>query len=216
MLGRSRRLAFSILLVPFAALLAEAQIPSIVPINPIPSKDLPPQPIPLPGGSSPKALPGVLIADDELSAQRARLQAQLQQLMNLLENRPMPSTVIPAQPPRNTKPILPMTDGRPVDGIREGMNFFRDNDFNSALFAFKSLDVNSLASREDRAFVQYMKACCFRRLNRMNDSVNLFREVADAHDDEFLAECAIWQLTMIRQAQDLQIQIDQLRARLKS
>ena len=51
---------------------------------------------------------------------------------------------------------------------------------------------------DDRAFVQYMTASCLRQLGKRSEAAVLYRDVADAKDDEFLAECAVWQLTSVQ------------------
>ncbi len=147
---------------------------------------------------------------------------RLQELIRLINERPtanglQPSTTVPKNPPRPTsRPKFDFPEsGKAVDGLRVAMNLFRDNDFDSALRAFRLIDAAQLG-REDRAFVQYMTACCLRRLNRRSDAAAIYREVADAHEDEFISECAINQLALIRSAQELEAQREQLRPRPKN
>ena len=71
-------------------------------------------------------------------------------------------------------------------------------------------------SKEDRAFVRYMLACSLRRLGKTSEAEVIYREVANSPDDEFLANCAIWQLSLIRSEQELQLQLEQLRSRAKT
>jgi hypothetical protein len=158
---------------------------------------------------------------ESASAERLRLMIQLQELIRRLNerpagsgiDRPLPIGKPPVGPSPRPKFEFPET-GKPIDGLRVAMNLFRDNDFNSALRAFRLIDTTSM-SREDRAFVQYMTASCLRRLNRNSEAAVIYREVADARDDEFITECAVAQLSMIRSAQELETQLEQLRSRQK-
>jgi hypothetical protein len=95
------------------------------------------------------------------------------------------------------------------------MNNFRDNQFEVALALLTQIDPYSL-NREESTFAQYLKACCLRRLNRLNEAAIAYREIADAHEDDFITECAIWQLSMMNAARDLEVQIEQLRSRTKT
>jgi len=224
MRGLGRRLAYGVLLTLMIGVGAIAQPPS----QPIP---YPPEPLPS-KASQPGLAPGVrdqlkadlaallgdrkdIGADDGAMNERARLQAQLRDLINRINSpRSSPGPVI--TPPIAPKPTLVFPpESKSIDPIREGMNRFRDNDFDVALGIFRMIDPGPL-TREDRAFVQYMRACCLRRLNKPNEAANIYREVADAHEDEFVTECAIWQLSLIRSAQELETQLEQLRSRTKS
>jgi hypothetical protein len=223
MRGLGRRLAYGFLLTPLVGVGAFAQLP-------------PPSPLPLPakGTRDPGVAPKVRdqmsadfaalmgnrkdvprdVADDGGYSERARLQNQLQELLNRL-NSPRPAPVGPSIPAAPKVSPLPATTEKSVDSIREGMNRFRDNDIEVALAVFRLVDQGTL-SREDRAFIQYMTATCLRRLSRISEAAKIYREVADVREDEFLAEMAIWQLSMIRTAQDLESQLEQLRARARS
>lgn len=156
---------------------------------------------------------------DPLSMERARLQRQLMQLLERLNDRPPapaipPAKAVPTGPLPRPKPD-PGDDLKPVDALGKATNRFRGNDFEGALFAFRQIDL-SVLPREDRAFAQYMTGVCLRKLNRRNEAATVFREVADAKDDEFVAECAAWQMSLIRAAQDLEAQLEQLRPRPKA
>jgi|GEM_PF-6057517 len=185
-----RWLIFAVVVVPFAAMLAEAQPPA-------------------PEGKASEGKNGV--SETSTSAERAKLQADLLLLLKRISAAPAPSPY-PSPPPK-TRPDVP--EGSRVDAIREGMNLFRDNDFEAARRAFQLIDPTALG-REDRAFVRYMLACCLRRLGKTAEAEPIYREVANSPDDEFLANCAIWQLSLIRSDQELQLQLEQLRARAKS
>jgi hypothetical protein len=95
------------------------------------------------------------------------------------------------------------------------MNYFRDKDFEAALTVARQIDPAALG-REDRAFAQYLTGCCLRRLNRRSEAAVVFREVAAAKDDEFLVECAVWQLSLLRSSAEIEAQLEQLRVRAKT
>jgi hypothetical protein len=70
-------------------------------------------------------------------------------------------------------------------------------------------------SREDRAYVKDMTATCLRRMGRVTEAAALYREVAEGREDDFLTECAIWQLSLLRSTQEIQNQLDRLRGKSK-
>jgi hypothetical protein len=183
------RAVFAGVLLPALAVMAAAQ---------------PPVPVPLPK-PDPEA--------SDRSAERAKLQAELLLLLKRLSAAPAPAPFPTPVAPSPKKDVT--TDAAKVDAIRAGMNQFRDNDFEAARRTFQLIDPATL-SREDRAFVRYMLACSLRRLGLKAEAEVIYREVANSGDDEFLASCAIWQLSLIRSEQELQVQLEQLRARAKS
>lgn len=156
--------------------------------------------------NAPKAKP-----EASLSEQRAKLQVELLQLLKRIPaTTPMPTPSVAPKP----KPAEP-GDGLKVNAIKEGMNLFRDNNFDAARRTFQLIDPTAL-DKEDRAFVRYMLACSLRRLGKTSDAEVIYREIANSPDDEFIANCAIWQLSLIRSEQELQAQLEQLRSRAKS
>jgi hypothetical protein len=157
--------------------------------------------------------PKLLPPEESATAERDRLRAEVLLLLKKLSaappTAPAPTPVTPS--PKKADP----TDPARVDAIREGTNLFRDNNFEAARRVFQLIDP-SVLSREDRAFVRYMLACSLRRLGRTSEAEVIYREVANSGDDEFLASCAVWQLSLIRSEQELQVQLEQLRSRAKS
>lgn len=208
--------------------------------DPIP---LPPSPksagkaVPLPLQPSPSTIPGspdpfqlrsdtAALARDRQEAlkaagptasstERAVLRAQLMELLKRLNERP----AVPgpgSRPPVGSPKKFPIESGmRAVDSVRMAENLFRDGDYDAALRAFRLID-RSLLGHEDRAFVQYMTACCLRKMNKRSEAAVIYREVAEAREDEFISECAISQLALIRSTQELEAQLEQLRSRPKS
>lgn len=140
-------------------------------------------------------------------AERAVLKAQLLDLLKRLGERP---AVGPA-PKAGPRPVFEMPDRvRPADAVRIAENLFRDADYDAALRVLRLTD-RTLLSRDDRAFAQYLTACCLRRTNKRAEAAALYREVADAREDDFLAECAVSQLALMRSADELEAQVEQLR-----
>jgi hypothetical protein len=151
---------------------------------------------------------------EDPAAERARLQADLLLLLKRISVSPPPTA--PSKVTPTPKPKIDSSAGnKSIDAIREGMNYFRENDFEAARRTFQLIDPTTLG-REDRAFVRYMLACSLRRLNRISDAETIYREVANSQDDEFYTSCAIWQLSLINSEQELRAQLAQLRSRAKS
>lgn len=154
----------------------------------------------------------------DTAAERAKLQADLLLLLKRLSAAPPATYPAPGPMPLpGPRPkVEPGASGpKSLDPVREGMNLFRDNDFEAAKRVFQLIDPTVL-QKEDRAFVRYMLACCLRRQGKPAEAEVVYREVANSGDDEFLASCASWQLSLIRSEQELQAQLEQLRARAKS
>ncbi len=109
------------------------------------------------------------------------------------------------------QPALP----RPADPLLLALTLFRAADFSGALQTFQQLDPESLG-RDDRVLVQYMTACCLRKLNKRDEAAALYREVANAREDETLTECALWHLDSLNWRRDLEKQLEEIRQRRKS
>lgn len=223
-----RRLVLGLILAPALGVCAAAQPPA----------DPAPRPmIPIPG-PAPAVAPGLAgqdkklradaaalaadrkaATDNSLSQEREKLRADLMSVLKRLEAaqqappRPVAPTPIPA-----AKSKIDWPEGtKPIDTLRRAMNLFRDNDFEAALTVFGQLlqDPGQLP-REDRVFVRYMAASCLRRLGRVGEAQIAYRETAElAEQDEFFAEAATVQLSLIRSSQELEAQLAQLRARPK-
>ena len=168
--------------------------------------------------AEPPALPaprklGEPASEDPASAERAKLQSQLSDLLKRLDQQPPlgPVTNLNKLPPSKK---IESFDGS-VDPLRVATNLFRDNDFEAAQRAFKFVNPASLG-REDRVFAQYMTACSLRRLKKHGEAAAIYREIADAREDEFIADMALWQLSLHRSSQELEAQIEQLRSHAKT
>ncbi|MBA4065287.1 MAG: hypothetical protein C0501_16570 [Isosphaera sp.] len=198
-----RRIAFVLAAVPLVGVAAVAQLPA---------------PGPYPDADRLKADTAALAAERRAAAElgtgeRAVLIDRLNAILDRMKSLP-PAQPLP--PPRPPAAVPKVGNGsRPVDALGLAMNLARDDEFEAALGAFRQIDPATLAPA-DRAFVRYMTASCLRRLGRTTDALVAYRDVAEApQDDEFLAGCAVWQVSMIRSNQELQAQLEQLRARAK-
>ena len=214
-----RGLAFGLLLLPLVGPGATAQPPDPFLPSPPVLPDAPVTPEKLKADIAALAAARKLALEDGAGVERARLQAELQAILkriNSIPTGPVPGSVRPSVPtPSPKSKAEPIDTSKPVDTLRLAMNLFRDNDYEAALRAFHLLDPGQLA-REDRAFVRYMTACCLRQLGRIAEATAIFTEVANSTDDEFVAGCAVWQLSLLRSGQELEAQLEQLRARAKS
>jgi hypothetical protein len=167
------------------------------------------------GEKAEKAEKGDKADADDLSSQRAKLNAELLGILRAINARAPVAPSGPSSPPK-VRPEYPLTDpGKSIDQVREGMNLFRDGYFDAARRTFFNIDPTTL-NREDRAFVRYMLACSLRRLGKLPEAEAIYREIANNPDDEFLASCAISQLSLIRSNLDLEAQLEQLRSHAKS
>ena len=150
------------------------------------------------------------------STERAVVRAQLLDLLKRMNERQSSSVPTYRFSPAPSRESFKLEGVRPVDIVRMAENLFKTGDTFAALQAFQSVDLESIP-REDRLYVRYMMACCFRKMNKRVEAVALYREVAEARDvDELLSGFAISQLSMIRRTQDLEAQLEQLQSRQKS
>ena len=153
-------------------------------------------------------------SDASLEKERTLLRIQLAELLRKLNERKSPPEPkitgggVPAK-------VDPVETIRPLDPLSQAQSLYQTRNFEAALRALKLLDLATF-SREDRAFVQYLMASCHRRLGKLSEAAALYREVAEGRDDEFLTECAIWQLSNIRWRQELEAQLEELRLRRKA
>lgn len=159
--------------------------------------------------------------DSAPAGEAAKLRKQLLETLSKLEQQQKKPPATHAEPKKPggaghppEKLDLP-TDKEPIDRLRLALNLYKTGDTDAALRAFKLIDV-SVLTKEDRAFAQYMTAGCLRKTGKVPEALVLFREIADAKEDGFLTECALWQIGAIRSAQELETQLEQLRARRKS
>ncbi len=146
--------------------------------------------------------------------ERTRLRARLDELIEKLDKPKVEPK--PAHPPdkgHDPKPTLP-EGGKPADTVRSAANFYRIGETDQALQMLKVTDTSQLP-KEERAFADYLRAACLRKLGKTTEALTIYRDVAAANDDPFLAEHAKLQVTAIRSAQELEAQLEQLRGKRK-
>jgi hypothetical protein len=68
-------------------------------------------------------------------------------------------------------------------------------------------------SRKERAWVHFLTASCLRKQGKLAEAAVLYREVAEAKEDDFLTESAIWHLGFLRWREDMQKQLDEAKKR---
>jgi tetratricopeptide (TPR) repeat protein len=129
-----------------------------------------------------------------------------------------PTEILPRVPgespvPRRSPEPLP-TGGteKIVDPLALAQALFRTGDYDSALAAYRLIDVRRVG-RQERAAVQYMTACCLRKLGKADEAAALYREVANSKEDDFLVDCAQWQLNAMQWRKEMETQLKQLRQR---
>jgi hypothetical protein len=97
-----------------------------------------------------------------------------------------------------------------VDKLTLAQTLFQAGETQSALAELRQVDANRLSAK-DRVWVQYLTAGCMRKQGNLSEAAVLYREVADAKEDDFLTESAMWHLGFIRWRQDVQKQLEEAR-----
>lgn len=154
-----------------------------------------------------------------LLAERVKLRTQLLELVKKIgEKKAAPAVVMPpptivprvTEPPERPKVVID-ENFKPLDPLAYARNLYRAGNVEAALQVFYQIDPDTLA-KDERPFVKYMAACYLRNQGKLTEAAREFREIANAPDDKFLAEYAISQLQMMKDKQELQTQLEQLRA----
>jgi tetratricopeptide (TPR) repeat protein len=120
-----------------------------------------------------------------------------------------PPPIASVNEPEDTPKVV--TDA-PVDPLALAQSLFRVGDFTAALDAYRKLDKEDLKS-EERAAIQYMTACCLRKLGKVDEASALYREVAHTPGNDFLSENAQWYLRTMKERRELEAQFEELRQR---
>ena len=155
------------------------------------------------------------LAGADLSAEdRAKLRAQIQELIAKVAAMPAPPA-IPASVANSKSPVLSRADQKPADPISLARLQFQARDFEGALRSLKMADLESI-DRQDRAFARYLNACCLRAQGKKPEALAMYREVADAKEDEFFAECALWQIQAMKWQQEAVAQLEDSSKRRES
>jgi tetratricopeptide (TPR) repeat protein len=158
------------------------------------------------------------------SAEIAHLRKRLNELVATLAarqpHRPAPAGTPPVISHQGGTPHtetaagtpMPPADVSPGDPMLAARALFRAGDHAAALETYRQIDLDAL-TRDERTLVQYMSACCLRKLGRLDEAAALYREVASAREDEVLTDCALWHLSAINWRRDMEKQLEALRDR---
>ncbi|WP_020475423.1 tol-pal system YbgF family protein [Zavarzinella formosa] len=159
--------------------------------------------------------------DTSADTERREMRKKLEELIKRLDTRPRTSLRDSQPAPRpGMSPTDPKSPPFPAetsvsaatDALLLAQNLYKSGDYPASLRAFKLIDL-TLYAREDKAFIQYMTGCCLRRTGKLSEAAVIFRDVADTKDDEFVTECALWQLGTLRWREDMEKQLAQLKQR---
>jgi tetratricopeptide (TPR) repeat protein len=115
------------------------------------------------------------------------------------------------KPPPTSVPALP-NQPLTVDPLSLAHALFRVGNYEAALRTYRMVELKG-ARADQRTPVQYLMACCLRRLGKTDEAAKLYREVANSKGDEELAACAQWQLAAMRWRKDALEQIEAVRQR---
>lgn len=102
-----------------------------------------------------------------------------------------------------------------VDALAQGHSLLRSQQYEEALAALQQVDLRGKKANE-RAPIQYLKACCLLHLDKTADAIELLQEVANYRGDEKLAGYAQWHLEMIRWQRDVAQRLREVRDRYKA
>jgi pentatricopeptide repeat protein len=100
----------------------------------------------------------------------------------------------------------------PVDPLALAQSLFRAGNFSEALDAYRKMDNNDL-KYDERAAIQYMTACCLRKLSKVDEASALYRQVVNRPGNDFLSENAQWYLRTMKERRELEAQLEELRQR---
>ena len=100
----------------------------------------------------------------------------------------------PSKQPDNSSNVL--TDA-PVDPLSLAQSLFSSGDHEAALNAYRQLE-QAEQKPDERVAIQYMIACCLRKLGKLDEATLLYREVANSGGNDILVENAQWYLRQSR------------------
>jgi anion-transporting ArsA/GET3 family ATPase len=99
-----------------------------------------------------------------------------------------------------------------VDVLAQAHTLVRSKQYEEALATFQQVDLKGKKANE-RAPVQYLKACCMLHLGKNTEAAELLQEVANYRGDEKLADYAQWHLEMLRWQRDVAQRLQEIRQR---
>jgi tetratricopeptide (TPR) repeat protein len=100
----------------------------------------------------------------------------------------------------------------PVNALAQAHALLRVQQYDEALATFQQIDVKGKKA-EERAPIQYLKACCLLHLGRSKEASELFTEVANYRGDEVLAGYAQWTLDALRWQREVDRRLQEIRDR---
>jgi hypothetical protein len=102
-----------------------------------------------------------------------------------------------------------------VDVLAQAQILVRSQQYEDALAAFRQVDLKGKKANE-RAPIQYLKACCLLHLDKTAEAAELLQEVANYRGDEKLAGYAQWQLETLRWQRDVAQRLQDIRQRYQA
>jgi TolA-binding protein len=172
-----------------------------------------------------------------LETEQRQLEQQIQKALEILrKNRAISASYVLSQPespkkkpepeakPPETKktskgdaptPGTAEKSSAAVDILAQAHTLVRSKQYEEALTAFQQVDLKGKKANE-RAPIQYLKACCLLHLGKSADASELFQEVANNRGDEKLAGYAQWQLETLRWQRDLAQRLQDIRQRYQA
>jgi hypothetical protein len=118
------------------------------------------------------------------------------------------SYAVPVDPDGSSETTGP----KGIDSIAVAYSLVRAGKYDAALAVYQKIDVKE-TTLEERSTIQYLAATCMRNCGKFDEATNLYREVANAKSDPYVATCAQWQLAMMRWEQSTRDRLEELRKR---
>jgi hypothetical protein len=94
--------------------------------------------------------------------------------------------------------------------VRVAQNYFKAGEYEAALEAFRRVTFDDFAGAKERLPVRYMIATCLRKLGKTDEAAGIYRELAGAQGDPFIAESARWQLSNMSWKREMEERLAQL------
>jgi tetratricopeptide (TPR) repeat protein len=171
--------------------------------------------------------------EPSVEIEQKRFEMQMQKVLDDLRHRRLPTLPGPAptfdaakkklEPDaavEDKKPgsVPPLPEGQrdqftgPVDIMAQAHTLMRSKQYEDALAAFQQVDLKGKKANE-RAPIQYLRACCLMHLGKSKDAAELLQDVANYKGDERLAGYAQSQLEMLRWQRDVSQRLQDIRQR---
>jgi hypothetical protein len=115
---------------------------------------------------------------------------------------------LPGDSAKNTEPAAVKS----IDATSVAYSLVRAGKYDAALTVYQSIDVKE-TSYDERSTIQYLAATCMRNVGKIDEATNLYREVANAKADPYIATCAQWQLASMRWEQSMKERLEEIRKR---